>query len=304
MKKAIIDLGTNTFHLMIFEGQNILFKTSIASKIGQGGINQNIITEDGIQRALAVLTTFKQKLIEFEVDFANVFAFGTSAIRNANNQEAFVERVRNETQITVTVIDGNKEAELIYTGVSNAVKIDKNALIVDIGGGSVEFILCNPEKILWKRSFEIGGQRLMEKFMKKDKISQTEMGRLEEYLRQELLPLTNAVHQYQPEVLIGSSGSFDTLNDMFFWKKTGDFAPTDIVGFDYPISEFWIAFEQLIFANHEERMKIGGMIPLRVDMIVVAVCLIKFVLQTYNINEIKISNYALKEGAFFNLAMF
>jgi exopolyphosphatase/guanosine-5'-triphosphate,3'-diphosphate pyrophosphatase len=301
MKKAIIDLGTNTFHLMVFEGQNILFKTSIASKIGQGGINQNIITEDGIQRALTVLSTFKEKLEEFNIDFANVFAFGTSAIRNATNQEEFIERVKNETKINVIVIDGDKEAELIYKGVSNAVNINKNALIIDIGGGSVEFILCNPDKILWKRSFEIGGQRLMERFMKKDKISQTEISRLEEYLRQELLPLTNAIHQYQPEVLIGSSGSFDTLNDMFFWKKTHTFAPTDIVGFDYPISEFWIAFEQLIFANHDERMKIGGMIPLRVDMIVVAVCLIKFVLQSYHIEEIKISNYALKEGAFFNM---
>lgn len=297
MKKAIIDLGTNTFHLMIFEGENVLFKTSIASKIGQGGINQNLITEDGILRALNVLNIFKEKLIEFEVNTENVFAFGTSAIRNAINQSEFVERVKKQTDINITVIDGDKEAELIYKGVSQAVKIDKNALIIDIGGGSVEFILCNPEKILWKRSFEIGGQRLMERFMKKDKISQTEMSRLDEYLRQELLPLTNAVHQYQPEVLIGSSGSFDTLNDMLYWKNTGNFAPTDIVGFDYPISEFWKAFEQLVFANHEERMQIGGMIPLRVDMIVVAVCLIKFVLQTYNIQEIKISNYALKEGA-------
>jgi exopolyphosphatase / guanosine-5'-triphosphate,3'-diphosphate pyrophosphatase len=298
MKKAVIDLGTNTFHLMIFEGKNILFKTSIASKIGQGGINQGIITEEGIQRALNVLNIFKEKLIEFELNTENVFAFGTSAIRNASNQSEFVERVKNETDINITVIDGDKEAELIYKGVSQAVKVDKNALIVDIGGGSVEFILCNPDKILWKRSFEIGGQRLMERFMKKDKISQSEMSRLDEYLRQELLPLTNAVHQYQPEVLIGSSGSFDTLNDMLYWKNTGSFAPTDIVGFDYPISEFWKAFEQLAFANHEERMQIGGMIPLRVDMIVVAVCLIKFVLQTYNIQEIKISNYALKEGAF------
>ncbi len=298
MKKAIIDLGTNTFHLMIFEGENVLFKTSIASKIGQGGINQGIITEDGIQRALNVLNIFKEKLFEFEINTENVFAFGTSAIRNASNQSEFVERVKKETDINIKVIDGDKEAELIYKGVSQAVKIDKNALIIDIGGGSVEFILCNPEKILWKRSFEIGGQRLMERFMKKDKISQTEMSRLDEYLRQELLPLTNAVHQYQPEVLVGSSGSFDTLNDMLYWKNTGSFAPTDIVGFDYPISEFWKAFEQLVFANHEERMNIGGMIPLRVDMIVVAVCLIKFVLQTYSINEIKISNYALKEGAF------
>jgi exopolyphosphatase / guanosine-5'-triphosphate,3'-diphosphate pyrophosphatase len=297
MKKAVIDLGTNTFHLMIFEAKNILFKTSIAAKIGQGGINQGFITEEGIIRALNVLNTFKEKLLEFDVKTENVLAFGTSAIRNAKNQNEFVEKVMAESGIKITVIDGNREAELIYNGVKQAVTVQKNALIIDIGGGSVEFILCNPDKILWKHSFEIGGQRLLERFMKKDPISQIEMSRLEEYLRQELLQLTNAVHQYQPEVLIGSSGSFDTLNDMLFWKNTGDFAPTDIIGFDYPITEFWKAFETLVFANHEERMKIGGMIPLRVDMIVVAVCLIKFVLQTYNIKEIKISNYALKEGA-------
>jgi exopolyphosphatase / guanosine-5'-triphosphate,3'-diphosphate pyrophosphatase len=297
MKKAVIDLGTNTFHLMIFEEKEVLFKISKAAKIGQGGINQGFITEEGILRALEVLAFFKEKLSEFEVDIQQVYAFGTSAIRNAKNQEEFTKRVFEATGIEISVINGDQEADLIYKGVKQAVTINKNALIVDIGGGSVEFILCNPEKVLWKKSFEIGGQRLMEKFMRRDKISQVEMAKLEEYLRQELLPLTNAVHQYQPEILIGSSGSFDTLNDMLYWKQTGEFAPENIVGFDYPISEFWAAFEQLVFTNHEERLKIGGMIPLRVDMIVVAVCLIKFLLQTYQINEIKISNYALKEGA-------
>ncbi|MCP9768895.1 phosphatase [Lacihabitans sp. LS3-19] len=297
MKKAIIDLGTNTFHLMIFEGKETLFKTSIAAKIGMGGINKGYITDEGISRGIEVLKTFREKLDEYQVSAANTFAFGTSAIRNASNQTEFLEKVKEETGIDITVIDGDKEAELIYKGVSQAVQIKNTSLIVDIGGGSVEFILCNPEKILWKRSFEIGGQRLMEKFMKKDPISPSEINRLDEYLRMELLPLTNAIHQYQPEVLIGSSGSFDTLNDMLFWKNTGAFAPTDIAGFEYPIQEFWKAYETLVFANHEERMAIGGMIPLRVDMIVVAVCLIKYLLITHNIKQMKISNYALKEGA-------
>lgn len=300
MKKAIIDLGTNTFHLLIFEGDKILYKNSIASKIGQGGINQGVITSEGIERALNVLQNFKEKLLEFNVEMDKVFAFGTSAIRNAQNQLEFLEIIKAQTGIIIIVIDGNREAELIYKGVRQAVSIQKNALIVDIGGGSVEFILCNPEKILWKGSFEIGGQRLMEKFMKKELISQTEMSKIDEYLRQHLLALTNAIHQYQPEILIGSSGTFDTLNDMLYWKNTGNFAPTNQIAFDYPISEFWIAFEQLVFSNHEERMKIGGMIPLRVDMIVVAVCLIKFLLQNYNVKEVKISNYALKEGAMYD----
>ena len=297
MKKAIIDLGTNTFHLMIFEGAEILFKSSIAAKIGMGGINKGYITEDGINRGIDVLKIFKKKLDEHQVSLANTFAFGTSAIRNANNQTEFLDKVKINTGIDISVIDGDKEAELIYMGVSKAVKIEKTSLIVDIGGGSVEFILCNPEKILWMRSFEIGGQRLIERFMKKDPISSSEINRLEEYLRMELLPLTNAIHQYQPDVLIGSSGSFDTLNDMLFWNKTNDIAPSDLTGFDYPIEEFWNAFESLVFASREERMALGGMIPLRVDMIVVAACLIKYLIISYGIKEIKISKYALKEGA-------
>jgi exopolyphosphatase/guanosine-5'-triphosphate,3'-diphosphate pyrophosphatase len=132
--------------------------------------------------------------------------------------------------------------------------------------------------------------------MKKDPISAAETDRLLTYLRETLLPLTNAVHQYQPSTLIGSSGSFDTLNDMYFWRDRGDFAPVEIHGFDYPIPEFGHAYEQLVFSNHEQRSLIGGMIPLRVDMIVVAVILIRFLLETYKIGKIKISNFALKEG--------
>jgi exopolyphosphatase/guanosine-5'-triphosphate,3'-diphosphate pyrophosphatase len=137
----------------------------------------------------------------------------------------------------------------------------------------------------------------MEKFMKKDPIPQSEIGKMEQYFREVLLPLTNAVHQYQPTVLIGSSGSFDTLNDMFYCKTTGDFPPENIAGFDYTMAEFGRAYEQLIFSTREERMKIAGMKELRVDMIVVAMVLIKFLLQTFGIQKIKISNYALKEGA-------
>jgi exopolyphosphatase/guanosine-5'-triphosphate,3'-diphosphate pyrophosphatase len=296
MKYAIIDLGTNTFHLMIVENQKVLFKTSKAAKIGMGGINAGVITEEGIQRALGVLGEFKSKITEFEVAPENVHAFGTSAVRNAGNQAEFLERVKAETGIVINVIDGKEEAELIYQGVKQAVTIEHPSLIVDIGGGSVEFIICNAEKVLWLQSFEIGGQRLLERFMKKDPIPASEINRLEEYLRETLLPLTNAVHQYSPKILIGSSGSFDTLNDMFFWRNRGDFAPHEIHGFEYPIEEFAHAYELIVFANHEERAKIGGMIPLRVDMMVVATILIKFLLQTYHIAQIKISNFALKEG--------
>jgi exopolyphosphatase / guanosine-5'-triphosphate,3'-diphosphate pyrophosphatase len=301
MRFAVIDLGTNTFHLLIKENQEVLFNTSIAAKIGMGGIGIKQILPDAFDRALGVFEVFTKTLSEFNVDLTNVHAFGTSAIRNADNQTEFVNFIKEKTGISISVIDGLEEANLIYFGVKNAVNISENSLIVDIGGGSVEFIICNTEKILWKHSFEIGGLRLMEKFMKKDPLPPTEIQKMDTYFQTELLPLANAIYQYHPKIMVGTSGSFDTLNDLYFNKTTGNFPPENQAGFEYPLSEFWIAFESLVFANREQRMALKGMIPLRVDMIVVAVCLIKYLIQTFGIEQIKISNYALKEGAAYKI---
>lgn len=296
MKIAIIDLGTNTFHLLIVANKRTLYKESIPAKIGKGGISQGIISEEGIQRALKVLSHFKQIIDKNHIDSDHVFAIGTSAIRNAGNKEEFIARVAQETGILVRVISGDKEAELIYYGVKEAIEINETSMIMDIGGGSVEFIICNHDKVFWKQSFEIGGQRLMDRFMKNDPISMRSVQQMDDYFRETLLPLANACHQYAPQTLIGSSGSFDTLIDMFFMKEKGQLPPADQIGFEYALPEFYRAYDELLFKNHEERMTIPGMIELRVDMIVVAVCLIKYIIQTFEITHVRVSNYSLKEG--------
>lgn len=296
MKIAIIDLGTNTFHLLIVENKHILFKESIPAKIGKGGISQGIISEEGIQRALGVLKHFKDIIDKHHVEAEQVFAIGTSAIRNAANKKEFIERVAQETGIAIQEVSGDKEAELIYYGVKEALHINETSMIMDIGGGSVEFIICNQDKIFWKQSFEIGGQRLLDKFMKSDPISMRSVQQMNDYFREKLLPLANACHQYAPQTLIGSSGSFDTLIDMFFMKEKGELPSEEQVGFEYSLPEFYRAYDELLFKNHQERMAIPGMIELRVDMIVVAVCLIKYIVQAFEINHIRVSSYALKEG--------
>jgi exopolyphosphatase/guanosine-5'-triphosphate,3'-diphosphate pyrophosphatase len=167
---------------------------------------------------------------------------------------------------------------------------------MDIGGGSVEFIICDENKIFWKQSFEIGGQRLMDKFMTTDPISPRSVQALRNYLEEQLLPLTNAVHQYAPVCVIGSAGSFETLVDMYFMKNFKHLPPTEQISFELPLAEFYDSFLKLVSKNHDERMEIEGMIELRVDMIVVGVCLIDFILKQHGIQRIKVSNYALKEG--------
>ncbi|GAB3889972.1 Ppx/GppA phosphatase family protein [Spirosoma agri] len=311
MKQAIIDLGTNTFHLLIVEktedGYNTLFRESRPAKIGQAGINQGVILDDGIGRALVVLAYFRQVLDQYQVAPEQVIATGTSAIRVARNQREFIDRVKQETGIQIQVISGEQEAEYIYKGVRSAGALDEStALVIDIGGGSVEFILGNQSRIFWKQSFEIGGQRLRERFMpetpdRQDPISPTSVRRLHDYFQEQLVPLANGVHQYQPAVLVGSSGSFDTLVDMWFMHEHGHLPDPAQSSFTLPITEFQRAYELLTTRNHSERMQIPGMIELRVDMIVVAVCLIDYVLKTYGISRIRTSTYSLKEGVLSSL---
>jgi exopolyphosphatase/guanosine-5'-triphosphate,3'-diphosphate pyrophosphatase len=275
--------------------KKIHFTTSIATQLGKGGINSQLITPEAIERAMKVLKDFRTEIDRFEIQPENIIATATSAVRNANNRMEFTDRVFNETAIKIQVISGDEEAALIYEGVRQAIEITRPSLIIDIGGGSVEFIIANNSGILWKQSFEIGGQRLMELFMKSDPISTKAVERLDNYLRENLIPLANAMHQYRPEILVGSSGSFDTLNDIH-WMKEFNSLPEEEIGFDYPIAAFKEAYELLVYRNRTERMEVSGMVELRVDMIVVAVCLVRFIVETYQVKEMKISNYALKEG--------
>ncbi|TDB65860.1 Ppx/GppA phosphatase family protein [Arundinibacter roseus] len=300
---GIIDLGTNTFHLLIVEkradgGSTTLFHESRAAKIGEGGINRQTITEAATERALTVLRFFRQKLEEFDVELTRTFAFGTSAIRNADNGEQFCQLVEKETGIHIQQIDGNQEALLIYEGVRNALDLGTEpSLIMDIGGGSVEFILGNQQQIFWKQSFEIGGQRLMEKFMRTDPLTNSDRQRLYNYFDEQLIPLANAIHQYAPTALVGSSGTFDTLVAMDYQHRLGEWPAATETGFDLSLEEFYRSFELLLTRNAAERLTIPGMIPLRVNMIVVAVCLIDYVLKKYKIPHLRVSSYALKEGA-------
>ncbi|GAB3179014.1 Ppx/GppA phosphatase family protein [Telluribacter humicola] len=298
---GIIDLGTNTFHLLIIEkttdGILPLYRISRPARIGKGGINQRIITEEATQRALGVLHSFRERLDEYQVQPEHTFAFGTSAIRSADNSADFCSTILRETGIRITVINGDEEARYIYHGVRSAVDLGPaTSLIVDIGGGSVEFIICNSRQIFWKQSFEIGGQRLMERFMHTDPLRDSDRKRLYNYFDEQLIPLANAIHQYAPTVLVGSSGTFDTLVDMDYQHRTGQWPPQDKISYELPLAEFYRTYELLLTRNHDERMTLPGMIELRVDMIVVAVCLIDYLLRTYGIRDIRVSTYSLKEG--------
>jgi exopolyphosphatase / guanosine-5'-triphosphate,3'-diphosphate pyrophosphatase len=295
---AVVDMGTNTFLLVIAEKKERQLKTiyhdRIATKIGKGGINNGLLTEAGIDRAMLALKQFDQKAKELEA--TKLLAIGTSAIRNARNQEVLLKRIQLETAFVAKVISGEEEADLIYRGVRMAIAIPSSkALIVDIGGGSVEFIIADATQSFWKQSFEIGGQRLIELFHYHDPIEPIEVQNIYHYLSEKLEPLFTALEKWKPHLLIGSSGSFDTLSEIYCAQN--EIPYTNEPETPLTIDAFRLISQTLQTKTRAERLKIKGMIELRVDMIVVGCCLIEYLLDRYPFQRITVSSYSLKEGA-------
>lgn len=296
---AVLDLGTNTFHLQIAEIKNNthknLFKEKLPVMIGKGGISNGYITEEAQHRAIDALKYFKRQSNVFKV--GKIIAIATSAFRNAKNGHELAQKILLETGIEVQIVDGEEEATLIYDGVSLCIgDLSQKHLVIDIGGGSVEFIIGDQGGILWKKSLEIGGQRLMDRFHTTDPIPPQSVTDLYVYLDEALAPIHHAIQEHQPEILIGSSGSFDTLDEIYRKQSDSNFDIEEILSDHMPVSNYYEIFDQLLHKNRSERLLIPGMIPLRADMIVVACCLINKVLEKINTKEIMVSTCSLKEG--------
>ncbi len=298
---ALIDIGTNTFHLLIVEdrpGQppHVLLRTKVGVRLGEGGISQGEIMPAPYDRALQTLRGFKE---EIELHQATeVRATATSAMRVSRNGPDLVRDILETTGIQVEVIGGEREAELIAKGIRQAVPLGQaRHLLMDIGGGSVEFIIANEDTIFWKHSFEIGAQRLLDQFFPDPSgvFSRAQMQAELEFLADKLAPLTAAVAEFGPLAgLVGSSGSFDTLADLSVGqiRREADLPPRT----ELAVADFERYFAQLLTLDHDGRVALPGMFPMRADMLVVASVIVKYVLTTYGLTQITTSASALKEG--------
>ena len=297
-KIAIIDLGTNTFHLLIVsydERQNyqVIHRERRAVMIGRGGINEGIISGEAQQRALDALDHFRKIIEKHKV--GQIASTATSAFRNAKNGQQLADRILHETGISIDIISGAQEAEYIFMGVQSAMPLQGRSLIMDIGGGSVEFIICDADQILWKESFEIGAQRLLDRYEIMDPISENNIQSLLNYFQEQLESLNQAITKYKPTTLIGASGTFDTLSDIYVINENFSVTPN---ASELPLTYdfFQNTLAELSRKDRKARLEIPGMIEMRVDMIVVASWLVQFILETYHIRNIRVSAFALKEG--------
>ncbi|MBL7952013.1 MAG: hypothetical protein JNM62_09860 [Flavobacteriales bacterium] len=299
-RAAIIDLGTNTFNLLVYErdevrGLRIIHSEERPVFLGRGGIEKGIIAGDAMERGMSTLAVFKSIAVEHGA--VRINGFGTSALRNARNAAAFVDRAKHDLDIYISVIPGEAEAELILAGVRQAVMLTgKPALVMDIGGGSIEFILATDKALMWKRSFELGATRLRERIPISDPISVEEEARIAAHLDDRLEPLYAIIDRHEPHVLIGSAGSFDSLAAMIAAERSLPIArdQRDMV---YTSLEFDALKERLLRMDRATRQRQPGLPEYRVDTLPYALIAIDRVLTAGGIRDMHWSRYALKEGA-------
>lgn len=290
---GVIDIGTNTFHLLIVNWDTTeqtftpLFRKRIFVKLGTA--NLGYIDEDAYQRGIIALQEFSKILSEYTCK--KTIAFGTSAIRNASNANAFCHEVKQNIGIDIKKISGQREAELIYKGIKMSFPFDqKVCLIMDIGGGSVEFIIANSNQVFYAESFKIGVGVLAQKFHFIDPIPTDKIEAQNAFLNLMLKPLFEKLESFNPKTIIGASGTFDVLDNIL---------PNTVLSPSANIldtSNLHSFSELVLRSDLVERKKIDGIPDTRADLIVVALILVNFVLRKHNFDQLVVSKYSMKEG--------
>lgn len=302
MIRAVIDCGTNTFNLLLWNNRRreYLHTEKYPVRLGEGGHQKKLITPEALQRALDTLARYQAKARQWGA--GSITVVGTAMIREAYNGSELVEKVRQKLGLHLQVIDGQREAELIFHGVRQAMPLpEEPSLIVDIGGGSTEFIWLKAGQPQYLDSFPLGSSLLLEKICPSDPIHPAEVEAMESYIEATLAPLRAAVPAGQTTTLIGSSGSFDTLAQMCARRfQTRPWHVRDR-SYTFALAEYREIARLMLEHPRPKRLQTPGMIAMRVDMIVPACVLINYVITKMGIESLLQCSYALKEGVFYSL---
>jgi exopolyphosphatase/guanosine-5'-triphosphate,3'-diphosphate pyrophosphatase len=289
---AVIDLGSNTFHLLICEeGVNSswteIHKEREYVKLGESGINE--IGLDSEQRAIDAMVRFASLIQAFKVK--NVRAIGTAALRESINGREVAEKLKSITGIPIEIIDGQQEANYILEGIRSVLPSpEEESLIMDIGGGSVEFILYRGDRVYFTGSFKIGVAVLYTRFHHSDPVSGQELKELNDFLEEELSGLAFQLSQRGSYYLIGASGSFEVIYDAMPSRSINPHCA------EIDASTLLPYLQKVIHASLAERKQMPEIPVERLDYIVVAYALIHYLLQNMPPSRVYYCEYALKEG--------
>ncbi len=301
MKKCIaaVDMGTNSFHLIIVEVKKdgsfkIVDREREVIRLGSHKEGFGIISEGEIEKAIDILKDFS-KIAQFYK--ADVRAIATSAVREAKNKNEFIERVFEATEISVEAINGKSEAELIYLGVQNALDIRNNKILcVDIGGGSTEFLLGRNGISEFAESIKIGAVRLSKMFFPDYILTDSGIEMCKQYIQDKISNNSNLNSTHKFDFAVGTSGTIVAAASIIYFRRNSKFKKS-MNGFTFKAEEiFELTSDILKCKSPVDRLFIEGMEIKRADIIPAGLLILSQVFETFSLRAMTVSENALREG--------
>jgi exopolyphosphatase/guanosine-5'-triphosphate,3'-diphosphate pyrophosphatase len=297
MRLAAIDIGTNSVHMIVVRVRpdlsfEIIDREKEMVRLGAGGLDGRRLTETAMDAALQALSKFHRLALSHSVD--EILAAATSATREAENGSAFLQAIQRETGIRTRVISGTEEARLIHLAAVYGVDVKGRAVVIDIGGGSVE-ITCGVERPQLARSFKTGVIRLTERFVKTDPISERDERKLVRYVEGEIDAFVKQVVDGGFERVIGTSGTILALGTMAAVDEAGE-PPEELRNLRVPSKQIRRVREKVTTLPLAERLRLPGLDPRRADIIVAGAVLLDTILKHLKAGEITLCDLALREG--------
>jgi exopolyphosphatase/guanosine-5'-triphosphate,3'-diphosphate pyrophosphatase len=297
---ASIDVGSNAIRIAVGRVDergkvDVIENVRLPVRLGQDAFDSGTLGEQTIARTVEAFGQF-QRIIR-DTGVSRVRAVATSAMREATNRDILIDRIAQHTRIDVEVISGEEEARLIYLAVANAVDLKgKLAMLIDIGGGSVEVTLADGEKILTTDSYNMGTVRMLEKLGQNgnDALSFEKLAR--EYAEAARGRIEREIGRTRIDLCIGTGGNVEELGNLRqrLFKRDSDKVIT--------IDELEAIVDQLKILTPEERMREFKLRPDRADVILPAAIALRLIAREGRVREIRIPNVGLKDGLLIDMA--
>lgn len=296
MRIGTIDIGTNSMRLLIadyIDGTIVNRKKFVnTTRIGQGVDKEGYISKEAIDRNIEALREFSSVCMENGCEA--IYCMGTSALRDSKNGQEFVQIAKKETGIDVDIIDGKEESNLGFKGVLEGLEEDNNILIIDIGGGSTEFIIGNREGIKFSKSENVGALRMTEKFLKEDPICNDEFIDMSRFIEDEIKSTIEYIKGEKVDKLVGIGGTITSLSAIK--QKLEVYSMEKIHNSKVSIKEVENILQNLKKMTLTDKKNLKGLQPKRADIITAGVKILNIIMEKLEIENIVVSEYDNLEG--------
>lgn len=301
---AAIDIGTNTFRLLIAEVQHSAKRNSykikeirserIITRLGEGVSESSLINKKAMARGLSALKKFGNIISCNRV--YKTTALATSALRDAKNSSEFLKKVKEASGLEIKIISGREEAKKTASGMMTGITLPETVLMADIGGGSMELILTRQKRPLLSRSINLGIVHLADKYMINDPPKKKDLAQMEKEIFRKIISITKPFKKLfsKNTVFIGTAGTVTTLAAITLHLTR--FNRNKIHNSKIPIKKIRNIFNDISAITRKQRAKYHPFEPARLDIIVPGTFILLKLMETFGFKEVIVSDYGLREG--------